>query len=113
MTRGLRVTCVVQCGEKILLAFALEFFLRGLEARDARSDFFPLFPHRGGGVALFGHAHPFLIRVPSSLTAGIGARIGTRPWELWIGEHAREIFQRPGIAVDKRATMLVAFAPSR
>ena len=41
--------------DKIFLAFAFEFLLRGLEVRDARDDFFPL---RSGIVLLFRHAHP-------------------------------------------------------
>jgi hypothetical protein len=47
---------IFQCGDKIFLALALEFFLRGFEAGDACCDFFPLL---SGVVRLFGHAHPF------------------------------------------------------
>lgn len=46
---------ISQRRDKIFLAFALEFFLRCFESRDARSNFFPL---ACGVIQSVGHARP-------------------------------------------------------
>ena len=70
-----RVARIFQRREKIFLALACEFFLRCPEVCNARRDFFTL---SSDFLLLFGHAHPFLSRVPRSLVVAIGARIGAR-----------------------------------
>jgi len=92
-------------------ALAFEFFLRRLEACDARCDFFPL----GSGVVLFAHAHPFFDSCP--------VPIGRRDWGAngdgalqdcgVVTQAVAEFLKRSTFAVDKRAGVLVAFSPSR
>ena len=70
MTRMFRMPRIIQRGDAIFFALALEFFLRGFEICDARRDFFPL---PSEAILRFGHAHPYLSRVPRSLASAIGA----------------------------------------
>ena len=98
--RRFGVPRVLQRRDKIFLAFALEFFLRGPEVCNAHCDFLA-FPRQS--ILLFGHAHPFLSRVPSPLASAIGARIGTRRCKIVMR----------ALAVDKIAALLVGGAPSR
>jgi hypothetical protein len=65
---------ISQCLHKEFIAFAFESFLGGFEVCDAGCDFFPL---QSGVIRRFGHAHPFLIRVPLLFVGAIGARIGS------------------------------------
>jgi hypothetical protein len=62
-------------GDEIFIALAFEFFLGGFESGDPHCDFFPLAREP---IFTFGHAHPFLIRVPPSL---VGLDWGAN-WEL-------------------------------
>jgi hypothetical protein len=62
-------------GDEIFVALAFEFFLGGFEGGNPHCDFFPLARE---AVFTFGHAHPFLIRVPPSL---VGLDWGAN-WEL-------------------------------
>ena len=56
MTRRFRMPRIIQRGDAIFFALALEFFLRGFEICDAGRDFFPL---PSEAILRFGHAHPF------------------------------------------------------
>ena len=58
---------VLQRGDEIFLALALEFFLGGLEVGHARGDFFPL---ASEAVLRFGHAHPFFESCPRVVSHG-------------------------------------------
>ena len=70
MTRMFRMPRIIQCGDAIFFALALEFFLGGFEVCNPACDFFPL---ASKIVLRFGHAHPYLSRVPCSLASAIGA----------------------------------------
>jgi len=86
---------ILQCGDEIFGALALEFFLRRFEICDARGNFFSL---QSEAVRMFGHAHPFDF-VPVLFADAIGARIGIRRCRI--------------VIVDKAGRVLVAQAPSR
>lgn len=65
---------IFQRGHEIFVALAFELFLGGLEACNARCDFFPL---ASEAIFLFGHAHPF-----DSCPAAIGARNWGANWDM-------------------------------
>jgi hypothetical protein len=71
--RRFGVARIVQRRDKIFLAFAFEFFLRGPEVCNARCDFLTLLRE---AVVLFGHAHPF-----ESCPVPIGVRDWGANWE--------------------------------
>jgi hypothetical protein len=64
--RPFRSSRVGERGDEIFVALAFEFFLGGFEGGDPHCDFFPLARE---AIFPFGHAHPFLSRVPRSLVS--------------------------------------------
>jgi hypothetical protein len=83
-----------QRGDEIFVALAFEFFLGGFEGGDPHCDFFPLARE---AIFPFGHAHPFLIRVPRSL---VGLDWGAN-WELALPDCDGVVLR--DLAVDKFA----------